>query len=91
MPLSIVFRDGRVEIEPAPREVRVTKRGRMRVAVPVSVFNASVDHLNACIKQIDSESDQRLTRRTLGAHERNKEPVSALGTTPALLVALFDG
>jgi bifunctional DNA-binding transcriptional regulator/antitoxin component of YhaV-PrlF toxin-antitoxin module len=35
MPLSIVCRDGRVEIEPAPREVRVVKRGRLRVAVPI--------------------------------------------------------
>jgi len=35
MPLSIVFRDGRVEIEPAAREVRLAKKGRMRVAVPV--------------------------------------------------------
>ena len=35
MPLRIVFRDGRVEIEPAPREVRVIRKGRIRVAVPV--------------------------------------------------------
>jgi bifunctional DNA-binding transcriptional regulator/antitoxin component of YhaV-PrlF toxin-antitoxin module len=35
MPLRISFRDGRVEIEPAPREVRIVRKGRMRVAVPV--------------------------------------------------------
>ena len=35
MPLRIAFRDGRVEIEPAPREVRVVRKGRMRIAVPV--------------------------------------------------------
>jgi bifunctional DNA-binding transcriptional regulator/antitoxin component of YhaV-PrlF toxin-antitoxin module len=33
MPLRIVFRDGHVEIEAAPREVRVVRKGRMRVAV----------------------------------------------------------
>jgi len=35
MPLRIAFRDGRVEIEPAPREVRIVKKGRIRIAVPV--------------------------------------------------------
>ncbi|MBV8547267.1 MAG: AbrB/MazE/SpoVT family DNA-binding domain-containing protein [Acidobacteria bacterium] len=35
MPLRIVFRDGHVEIEAAPREVRVVRKGRMRVAVPI--------------------------------------------------------
>jgi len=34
MPLRITFRDGRVEIEPAPREVRIVRKGRMRVALP---------------------------------------------------------
>jgi AbrB family looped-hinge helix DNA binding protein len=34
MPLRITCRDGRVEIEPAPREVDVVRKGRMRVAVP---------------------------------------------------------
>jgi AbrB family looped-hinge helix DNA binding protein len=35
MPLRIVCRDGRVEIEPAPREVRVVRKGRLRIAVPI--------------------------------------------------------
>ncbi len=34
MPLRIVCHDGRVEIEPLPREVKIVRRGRMRVAVP---------------------------------------------------------
>jgi AbrB family looped-hinge helix DNA binding protein len=34
MPLRIVCHDGRVEIEPLPREVRIVRRGRIRVAVP---------------------------------------------------------
>jgi AbrB family looped-hinge helix DNA binding protein len=40
MPLRIVCRDGRVEIEPAPREVRVVRKGRMRVAVPLEQGHA---------------------------------------------------
>jgi len=35
MPLRIAYRDGRVEIEPAPRDVRVVRKGRLRVAVPL--------------------------------------------------------
>jgi AbrB family looped-hinge helix DNA binding protein len=33
-PLRIAVRDGRIEIEPLPREVRVIRKGRLRVAVP---------------------------------------------------------
>ena len=35
MPLRIICRDGRVEIEAAPREVRIVRKGRLRVAMPV--------------------------------------------------------
>jgi len=35
MPLRILFRDGHVEIEAAPREVRVIRKGGIRVAVPL--------------------------------------------------------
>jgi len=35
MPLRITYRDGHVEIEPAPREVRLVRKGRFLVAVPV--------------------------------------------------------
>ncbi len=34
MALEIRVRDGRIEIEPAPLDVRIEKRGRMVVAVP---------------------------------------------------------
>jgi AbrB family looped-hinge helix DNA binding protein len=34
MPLRITVRDGRIEIEPMPREVRIVRKGRVRVAVP---------------------------------------------------------
>lgn len=33
MPLSITVRDGRVEIEPAPRAVKTVRRGRLTIAV----------------------------------------------------------
>ncbi|MDP9193029.1 MAG: AbrB/MazE/SpoVT family DNA-binding domain-containing protein [Acidobacteriota bacterium] len=46
MPLRIVCHDGRVEIEPLPREVRIVKKDRLHVAVPVengdSLTNATV-------------------------------------------------
>jgi AbrB family looped-hinge helix DNA binding protein len=35
IPLEIVYRDGHVEIEPAPLEVRIERRGRVSVAVPM--------------------------------------------------------
>lgn len=35
LPLEISVRDGRVEIEPARREVQFVKKGRIHVAVPV--------------------------------------------------------
>src|SRR6266542_387103 len=34
VPLEIRYRDGRIEIEPAPRRVEIVTRGRLRVAVP---------------------------------------------------------
>lgn len=34
MPLEVRCRDGRVEIEPAPLDVRLVRRGRFVVAVP---------------------------------------------------------
>jgi AbrB family looped-hinge helix DNA binding protein len=34
MPLDVRWRDGRIEIEPAPVPVRLERRGRLLVAVP---------------------------------------------------------
>jgi AbrB family looped-hinge helix DNA binding protein len=34
MPLEVRYREGRIEIEPAPLPVRYARRGRMLVAVP---------------------------------------------------------
>lgn len=33
-PLEVRWRDGRIEIEPAPASVRLQRRGRLLVAVP---------------------------------------------------------
>ncbi len=37
-PLEIRVRDGRIEIEPAPREVRIESRSGFRVAEPAGRF-----------------------------------------------------
>lgn len=34
VPLEVRWRDGRIEIEPAPASVRLQRRGRLLVAVP---------------------------------------------------------
>jgi len=52
-PLQITFRDGHVEIEPAPREVRIVRKGRVSVVVPVepgepltlATVNETIDRL----------------------------------------------
>jgi AbrB family looped-hinge helix DNA binding protein len=36
MPLDVRWRDGRIEIEPAPVPVRLVRRGRLLVAAPKS-------------------------------------------------------
>jgi AbrB family looped-hinge helix DNA binding protein len=35
MTLRVTVQDGRVEIEPVPREVRIVQKGPLRIAVPV--------------------------------------------------------
>jgi len=35
MALKITVQDGRVEIEPVPRKVRIVQRGPLRIAVPI--------------------------------------------------------
>jgi AbrB family looped-hinge helix DNA binding protein len=53
-PLEIVYRDGHVEIEPAPLEVRIERRGRVSVAVPVrrvpALTAAEVEHARAEVR-----------------------------------------
>jgi AbrB family looped-hinge helix DNA binding protein len=40
VPLGVEVIDGRIEIFPAPREVRIVKKGRLKVAVPVAASEA---------------------------------------------------
>jgi len=35
MSLKITVQEGRIEIEPVPREVRIVQRGLLKIAVPV--------------------------------------------------------
>lgn len=37
-PLEVTYRDGRIEIEPAPREVHIEERDGFRVAEPVGPY-----------------------------------------------------
>jgi AbrB family looped-hinge helix DNA binding protein len=59
MPLEIRFHDGCIEIEPAPLEVSLRRRGRLMVAVP----RESVPPLTA---QIVEESRRCLRRERAG-------------------------
>lgn len=47
MTLNLRVREGRIEIEPAPREIRIVQKGPLRIAVPVeegaSLEAATVD------------------------------------------------
>jgi AbrB family looped-hinge helix DNA binding protein len=45
MPLEVRVRDGRIEIEPAPLDVTVEKRGRFHVAVPKAKVPALTDEV----------------------------------------------
>src|SRR5947207_1519111 len=38
MPVEVIARNGRVEIEPAPLPVRLVKKGRLLVAVPATAY-----------------------------------------------------
>ena len=59
MPLEIRFHDGCIEIEPAPLEVSLKRRGRLMVAVP----RESVPPLTV---EIVEESRRRLRRERAG-------------------------
>jgi len=57
-PLEVTFRDGRIEIEPVPREVRIKRRRGFHVAEPVGSFDAL------------RESTVRKTRERVGARRK---------------------
>lgn len=60
--LTIRVADGRIEIEPAPLEVRLVKRGRLTVAVPHKRVPPLTD-------EIVGRTLDRLRRRGIGEDE----------------------
>ena len=60
--LTIRVADGRIEIEPAPLEVRLVKRGRLTVAVPRKRVEPLTD-------EIVRRTRDRLRRRGIGEDE----------------------
>jgi AbrB family looped-hinge helix DNA binding protein len=60
--LTIRVTDGRIEIEPAPLEVRLVKRGRLTVAVPRKRVSPLTD-------EIVGRTLNRLRRRGIGDDE----------------------
>ena len=54
-PLDVRWRDGVIEIEPQPLEVKLEKRGRLTVAVPRAkgrpLSNASVERTRAAVRR----------------------------------------
>ena len=59
VPLRIRIRDGRVEIEPAPRAVRIVKKGHLRVAEP--------------LEPSESLTTEQVTRTTAGLRARRRK------------------
>jgi hypothetical protein len=55
MALRVTVEEGRIEIEPAPREVRIVHRGPLRIAVPVEegppLTSATVEQVRRGIRQ----------------------------------------
>jgi AbrB family looped-hinge helix DNA binding protein len=60
--LTIRVTDGRIEIEPAPLEVRLVKRGRLTVAVPLK-------RVLPLTEQTVGRTLDRLRRRGIGEDE----------------------
>ena len=44
MPLEITYRDGHIEIAPAPRRVNVVRKGRVQVAVALESSESLTDY-----------------------------------------------
>lgn len=59
-PLEIRYRDGRVEIEPAPVELRIDMRGKVAVAVPTEpVPRLTTEEVERLREQIRAGRDRR--------------------------------
>jgi AbrB family looped-hinge helix DNA binding protein len=60
-PLEVRWREGRIEIEPAPLRVKLVRKGRLVVAVPESTVGA--------LRADTVERARRTLRRERGTHE----------------------
>lgn len=58
--LTVAYRDGRIEIEPAPREVRVKERNGLRIAEPAGSYETL------------REDEVRRTRESLRADRKGR-------------------
>jgi AbrB family looped-hinge helix DNA binding protein len=56
MNLRITAREGRLEIEPVPREVRIVQKGPLRIAVPAEEGPALTE---ATVEQVRREMRER--------------------------------
>jgi len=62
MPLEILYREGHVEIRPAPVEMRTEMRGKVAVAVPTEpVTPLSVEEVERVRREIREERERRWT------------------------------
>ncbi|HEX3126072.1 MAG TPA: AbrB/MazE/SpoVT family DNA-binding domain-containing protein [Thermoanaerobaculia bacterium] len=55
MSLQVSVREGRIEIEPVPRQVRIVQKGPLRIAVPVeegpALSGATVEEVRRGIRE----------------------------------------
>jgi AbrB family looped-hinge helix DNA binding protein len=62
-PLEIRYRDGRVEIEPAPIEMRIEMRGKVAVAVPTEpVPRLTTEEVEQIRQEVRAERERRWSR-----------------------------
>lgn len=59
MPLTIVCREGRIEIEPERRPIRIVKRGRLQIAEAVEEGSEplTLDAVNRAQRSVRSEEE----------------------------------
>lgn len=57
MSLRVMAREGRIEIEPVPRQIRIVQKGHLRVAVPVEegppLTESTVEHVRREMRERD--------------------------------------
>ena len=59
-PLEVTYRDGRIEIEPAPRQVRLRERDGFKIAEPAGPYEPLSDET---VRKTREQSRVKRTRR----------------------------